>query len=47
VAVGKVLQKVDIHVEFSQKGLILLPQNLLQKLAACLLLQRQHPFLAA
>ena len=46
-AVGKVLQKVDIHVEFSQKGLILLAQNLLQKLAACLLLQRQHSLLAA
>ena len=46
-AVGEVLQQIDVHVEGEQEGLVLLPQHLLKKLAAGLLLERQHALLAA
>ncbi len=46
-AVGEVLQQVHVHVEGEQKGFVLFAQDLLEELAARLLLQGKHALLAA
>src|SRR5581483_10583701 len=46
-AVGEILQQIDVHIKGEEKGLILRPQRALQKLAARILLERQHTLLAA
>jgi len=44
--VGVVLQKIDVHVERDEEGLVLGPQHALQELASCFLLKGQHALLA-